>query len=447
MRWRRRLLGRDSPRSGEEPVGASSLPAAAARPAATPDPSTPFLIRIQHARPAGGRHRRRPSPDWAEALGGRTGGRRSAPCRPTRRWPTPIARRPQRPSRGKPTAQARPDRGKAGELRGAGAFAGPIGRPDARLARRGRFLTQPSLRPPRMELCAARGPDGGGGGGVWGGGGLSSAATWPARSPPTGSPPGPPVALLCRPGARTAPAGRAGARLNLPEVAGLHTCRPPDPGAGLPWRLLASTAGLGLPGKRGSSSVPAWSGGPSTSFPPARPLNNRPGPAGDPQAALAAHRTGSTALAADIDPARALPWPEPAAPGDTVWMARWTARAARQLHPVDLLILIRLRRLVLGGTGPLLAEPRRQLLARFVGAQRAGPGLEPFHPRPRRSPPRRRPDTRIRHHGRRRPTAPRPPRPAVYTRCTCWHGMPLAEAIAAPRWLLGRTVGRHVDPR
>ena len=84
------------------------------------------------------------------------------------------------------------------------------------------------------------------------------------------------------------------------------------------------------------------------------------------------------ALAAKIDRARALPWPQPASGGDTVWLGAIDAQGiAVELHP-EHLFRVRLR-LRAARHRHRLAEPRRELRARRRRRAAAGAGRKPFH--------------------------------------------------------------------
>ncbi len=101
-----------------------------------------------------------------------------------------------------------------------------------------------------------------------------------------------------------------------------------------------------------------------------------------------------------IDRKKAAKWPTPYGEGDTIWMGAADASGSRRLlHPVALLgVWFRLRA---AGDRRLDAEPRRQFLARFKSAQRAGAGTAAIpHAQPCARRAERRPHHRLRHHGR-----------------------------------------------
>lgn len=154
-----------------------------------------------------------------------------------------------------------------------------------------------------------------------------------------------------------------------------------------------------------------------------------------PAALLSAARLDG--LAADIDPARALPWPVAAAPGDTVWLAAADA-AGRVVSFIHSIYWEFGAGLVLQDTGIqwqnrgssfALAEDQPNPLA---------PGRLPFHTN---NPAMALFDNgRVLAYGTMGGEGQPQTQAAVFTRYA-WFGQDLQAAITAPRWLLGRTWG------
>ena len=143
-------------------------------------------------------------------------------------------------------------------------------------------------------------------------------------------------------------------------------------------------------------------------------------------------------VAADIDPARALPWPQPAAPGgDTVWMGAidGEGRAASYIQSVYWEFG---SGVALGETG-IVWQNRGASFSLSPGARnRLGPGRKPFHTL--------NPalallaDGRTLAYGAMGGEGQPQTQAAVFTRHVGF-GRDLQDAITAPRWLLGRTWG------
>ncbi len=141
--------------------------------------------------------------------------------------------------------------------------------------------------------------------------------------------------------------------------------------------------------------------------------------------------------AAAVDAARALPWPQPAAPGDTVWLGvvDGAGRAVSFIHSIYWEF----------GAGVVLEETGIQWQNRgcSFGLQPAAlnallPGRLPFHTNnPAMA---RLADGRLMVYGTMGGDGQPQTQAAVFTRHVRY-GMDLAEAISAPRWLLGRTWG------
>ena len=141
--------------------------------------------------------------------------------------------------------------------------------------------------------------------------------------------------------------------------------------------------------------------------------------------------------AAAVDAARALPWPRPAIPGDTVWLGAidGAGRAVSFIHSIYWEF----------GAGVVLADTGIQwqnrgcsFLLQPTALNALLPGRLPFHTN--------NPamawlaDGRLMVYGTMGGDGQPQTQAAVFTRHVRY-GMDLAEAIAAPRWLLGRTWG------
>jgi oxamate amidohydrolase len=142
-------------------------------------------------------------------------------------------------------------------------------------------------------------------------------------------------------------------------------------------------------------------------------------------------------LARTIDPARALPWPQQAAPGDTIWMGA-IDRESCAVSFIQSLYWEFGSGVVLEDTG-LLWQNRGSSFGLGEGARHAlAPGRLPFHtlnPAAARFD-----DGRTMVYGTMGGDGQPQTQAAIFTRHAQF-GQPLAQAIAAPRWLLGRTWG------
>jgi gamma-glutamyltranspeptidase/glutathione hydrolase len=142
-------------------------------------------------------------------------------------------------------------------------------------------------------------------------------------------------------------------------------------------------------------------------------------------------------LARRIDPARALPWPQPAAPGDTIWMGA-IDREGRAVSFIQSLYWEFGSGVVLEDTG-LLWQNRGSSFGVGENARHPlAPGRLPFHtlnPAAARFD-----DGRTMVYGAMGGDGQPQTQAALFTRYARF-GAPLGEAIAAPRWLLGRTWG------
>jgi gamma-glutamyltranspeptidase/glutathione hydrolase len=155
----------------------------------------------------------------------------------------------------------------------------------------------------------------------------------------------------------------------------------------------------------------------------------------DPQGFLTAVELD--ARAKHIDTARALPWPQPALPGDTIWMGAVDA-AGRAVSFIQSVYWEFGAGVVLPDTG-LCWQNRGISFALDPQALNAlEPGRKPFHTlNPSLA---RFGDGRVMPYGTMGGEGQPQTQAAVYTRYARF-GQPLQQAVAAPRWLLGRTWG------
>ncbi len=143
------------------------------------------------------------------------------------------------------------------------------------------------------------------------------------------------------------------------------------------------------------------------------------------------------ALAGEIDPGRALPWPRPSTAGDTIWMGTIDAEG-RAVSMIQSLYW---------EFGSGVVSPRTGIVWQNRGCSFSldgdalnalEPGRKPFHTlNPAMADLN---DGRTLVYGTMGGEGQPQTQAAVFTRHVC-HGQPLADAIAAPRWLLGRTWG------
>ena len=142
-------------------------------------------------------------------------------------------------------------------------------------------------------------------------------------------------------------------------------------------------------------------------------------------------------LAQDIDSGRALPWPDPAQPGDTIWMGVVDGQG-RAVSFIQSVYWEFGSGTVLGGSG-VCWQNRGTSFSLDPGAlNHLQPGLKPFHTL--------NPSLAVFDDGRVMPfgTMGGEGQPqtqaAVFTRYARF-GQTLQQAVSAPRWLLGRTWG------
>jgi oxamate amidohydrolase len=143
------------------------------------------------------------------------------------------------------------------------------------------------------------------------------------------------------------------------------------------------------------------------------------------------------ALAADIDPARALPWPDTAAPGDTIWMGAVDAQG-RCVSFIQSVYWEFGSGVVLQDTGVTWQNRGSSFSLDPKALNVLKPGYKPFHTL--------NPslavfdDGRVMPYGTMGGEGQPQTQAAVFTRYARL-GQTLQQAITAPRWLLGRTWG------
>lgn len=155
----------------------------------------------------------------------------------------------------------------------------------------------------------------------------------------------------------------------------------------------------------------------------------------DPQSFLA---TGALDVRASaIDMHRALPWPQPSAQGDTIWMGAIDAQG-RAVSFIQSVYWEFGSGVVLPGLGICWQNRGISFSLGSKALNRLEPGRKPFHTlNPSLA---RFADGRVMPYGTMGGEGQPQTQAAVYTRVARF-GQPLAQALAAPRWLLGRTWG------
>lgn len=142
-------------------------------------------------------------------------------------------------------------------------------------------------------------------------------------------------------------------------------------------------------------------------------------------------------LAATIDPAHALPWPDPTSPGDTIWMG-CIDREGRAVSFIQSVYWEFGAGVVLRDTGICWQNRGTSFSLDPQALNHLRPGFKPFHTL--------NPSLALFDDGRVMPfgTMGGEGQPqtqaAVFTRYARF-GQPLQQAVSAPRWLLGRTWG------
>ncbi|MCV0438444.1 MAG: gamma-glutamyltransferase family protein [Hydrogenophaga sp.] len=155
----------------------------------------------------------------------------------------------------------------------------------------------------------------------------------------------------------------------------------------------------------------------------------------DPQGFLAPEALD--ALARDIDMQRALPWPDPAAPGDTIWMGAIDAQG-RAVSFIQSVYWEFGSGTVLQDTGICWQNRGTSFSLEPKALNSLEPGRKPFHTL--------NPslavfdDGRVMPYGTMGGEGQPQTQAAVFTRYARF-GQPLQQAVSAPRWLLGRTWG------
>lgn len=147
------------------------------------------------------------------------------------------------------------------------------------------------------------------------------------------------------------------------------------------------------------------------------------------------------ALADDIDLSRAAPWPAPLAPGDTVWMGAVDAQG-RAVSCIQSIYHEFGSGVVLPSSGVLWQNRGCSFSLDTKALQALEPGRKPFHTlNPALA---RLADGRLLVYGTMGGDGQPQTQAATFTRIVV-HGLDPADAIAAPRWLLGRTWGNASD--
>ena len=156
----------------------------------------------------------------------------------------------------------------------------------------------------------------------------------------------------------------------------------------------------------------------------------------DPQALLD-DATALAAMAARIDPAEALPWPQPSQAGDTVWFGV-ADKDGGMVSVIQSTYFEFGSGLVLPRTGITWQNRGASFRLAADGWNALKPGRKPFHTlNPALA---RFDDGRMMAYGTMGGEGQPQTQAAVYSRIARY-GLSPAEAIAAPRWLLGRTWG------
>jgi gamma-glutamyltranspeptidase/glutathione hydrolase len=157
----------------------------------------------------------------------------------------------------------------------------------------------------------------------------------------------------------------------------------------------------------------------------------------DPQALLD-DGAALDALAARIDPAQALPWPQPSQAGDTTWFGAIDARG-QAVSCIQSTYFEFGSGLVLPGSGITWQNRGCSFRLAADGWNALKPGRKPFHTL--------NPalavfdDGRVMSYGTMGGEGQPQTQAAIFSRYAQF-GMPLQQAVSAPRWLLGRTWGQ-----
>lgn len=142
-------------------------------------------------------------------------------------------------------------------------------------------------------------------------------------------------------------------------------------------------------------------------------------------------------LADEIDPEKALPWPDPASPGDTIWMGCIDSEG-RAVSFIQSIYWEFGSGIVLNSTGVNWQNRGISFSLDPNALQALEPGRKPFHTlNPALA---RFNDGRVMSYGTMGGEGQPQTQAAVFSRYAML-GMPLQQAVTAPRWLLGRTWG------
>jgi gamma-glutamyltranspeptidase len=142
-------------------------------------------------------------------------------------------------------------------------------------------------------------------------------------------------------------------------------------------------------------------------------------------------------MAARIDPARALPWPRPAAMGDTVWFGAMDGRG-QAVSCIQSTYFEFGSGLVLPNSGITWQNRGASFRLAADGWNALGPGRKPFHTlNPAMA---RFADGRLMAYGTMGGEGQPQTQAALFSRYARF-AVPLQQAVTAPRWLLGRTWG------
>jgi gamma-glutamyltranspeptidase/glutathione hydrolase len=156
----------------------------------------------------------------------------------------------------------------------------------------------------------------------------------------------------------------------------------------------------------------------------------------EPAAALLA-RERISAMAARIDPERALPWPQPAAAGDTVWMGA-IDKTGLAVSFIQSLYWEFGSGVVSESTGVVWQNRGISFSLDPKHPNRLAPGRLPFHTlNPALA---RFEDGRTMVYGTMGGEGQPQTQAAIFARYH-WAGVGLQEAVSGPRWILGRTWG------
>ncbi|TCK04908.1 gamma-glutamyltransferase family protein [Marinobacterium mangrovicola] len=142
-------------------------------------------------------------------------------------------------------------------------------------------------------------------------------------------------------------------------------------------------------------------------------------------------------LADEIDPEKALPWPDPASPGDTIWMGCIDGEG-RAVSFIQSIYWEFGSGVVLDSTGVNWQNRGISFSLDPKALQALEPGRKPFHTlNPALA---RFDDGRVMSYGTMGGEGQPQTQAAVFSRYAML-GLPLQQAVTAPRWLLGRTWG------